>query len=164
MSSVFDAATSHARRYRGSRYMPGPGVVGVVLPAPLHAVRVRQGSRQRSRWSRCHAPCWGAPGVPLRCVVGDAPHLSRAVLHPLPLRGIGHVPRQLLRGCQCRTLLRQRASPSSPLSRLGKSPCHRPPTGYVTELAGQVLRQALRLSPRATVIGHADAVPRFPKP
>jgi len=37
-------------------------------PAPLHAVRVRQGSCRRRR----HAPCLAAPGVPLRCVVGGA--------------------------------------------------------------------------------------------
>ena len=104
--------------------MPGPGVVGVVLTAPLHAVRVRQGSRQRSRWSRCHAPCWAAPGVPLRCAVGGAPHLSRAVLRP-----------------RC---ARARPAPVAPCLAMSNaldaamrlpSPCHRPPTGYVTELA-----------------------------
>ena len=39
-----------------------------------------------------------------------------------------------------------------------------PPTGYVTELAGQVLRQALRLFPRAIGVGRANAFLRFPKP
>jgi hypothetical protein len=45
-------------------------------------------------------------------------------------------------------------------SLLGIGPRCRPPTGYVTELAGQVLRQALRLFPRAidvTVQTHSPA-------
>jgi hypothetical protein len=156
MSGVFDAAMRfpssplsrlaiYARSRRGWR---SPTRSAPRRPRP-------QGSCQRSRWSRCHAPCWAAPGVPLRCVVGGAPHLSRAVLRPLPLRGIGHVPRQLLRGWRCRTLsMQQRASHPRANVRL---------RAMSQNLRSQVLRQALRLFPRATVIGHAAARSPLPK-
>ena len=79
-ASSMQQRASYARRFaaRGISPVPAWSVMpyphpprqqschGGCYPAPLHAVRVRQGSRQRSRWSRCHAPCWAAPGVPLR--------------------------------------------------------------------------------------------------
>ena len=51
---VGDAVPAPAAPAKSRRLLPGP--------APLHAVRVRQGSCRRRR----HAPCLAAPGVPLR--------------------------------------------------------------------------------------------------
>jgi hypothetical protein len=61
---------------------PGPGVVGVVLPAPapLHAVRVQQGDAPSLR--SVTLPAWPLPAFRSATVFPRAPHLSRAVLRP----------------------------------------------------------------------------------
>lgn len=75
---------------------PGPGVVGIALPAPaapaklsrrllpgpapLHAVRVQQGDVPSLR--SVTLPAWPLPAFRSATVFPRAPHLSRAVLRP----------------------------------------------------------------------------------
>jgi hypothetical protein len=67
---------------RGMSPVPAWLAMSYPVPAPLHAVRVRHGSRRQRR----HAPCLAAPGVPLRCVVGraTAPARDRASAAVIP--------------------------------------------------------------------------------
>ena len=136
---AWERVRSHARRYRGSRYVfpglvsSGPSYPAGTAPAKLvtaAATRPRSAPRRprpagrRAVTAFRHAPCWAAPGVPLRCVVGGAPHLSRAVLRP--------------------RYARARPAPVAPWLAMSNaidaatrlpSLCQRPPPGYVTELA-----------------------------
>ena len=62
----------HARRYAARLRYPRSGVVGDVLPVSRSAPRRPRPAGRRAVTSFRHAPCLAAPGVPLRCVVGDA--------------------------------------------------------------------------------------------
>ena len=75
---------------------------GGCYPAPLHAVRVRQGSCRRRR----HAPCLAAPVVPLRF-----PPLATGLLMPRAC------PRRLGRHAACQALRSSRQSQAPPLCR-----------------------------------------------
>ena len=129
---AWERVRSHARRYRGSRYIPGPGVVGVVLrgTAPLHAVRVRQGDAPSLRSVTLPAGPLPAFRSAAWLVVHRTCHGPCSVLATL-----GHVPRQLLRGWRCRTLsMQQRAS----------HPCANVRLRAMSQnLRSQVLRQAV---------------------
>ncbi len=150
------------------RLLPGP--------APLHAVRVRQGSCRRRR----HAPCLAAPGVSLRYRVpactglvtraatsrrADARHGSTRAKPSV----VGDVTRPR----------HGNALPILAAARLARSPMPTPASAAVTQAAKrcrwcergcrgrQLVRQRLRLFPRATVTGHADGpspLPQHPGP
>jgi hypothetical protein len=135
---------------------PSPGVVGdaVPAPAPLHAVRVRQRSCRRRR----HAPCLAAPGVPLRyrlpacaaTVTGRASSSLRSGTSRASCSVVGDVERP-----RCSDALGDLVA-----SRLVRSPVPTPASGLchaacLSSKTRTATRHALRLFPRATVIGNA---------
>jgi hypothetical protein len=130
--------------------VPAWSVIVLRGTAPLHAVRVRQGDAPSLRSVTL-------PAGPLPAFRSATWSVVRRTCHGpcFVLAALGHVPRQLLRGWRCRTLsMQQRASHPRANARL---------RAMSQNLRSQVLRQALRLFPRATVIGHADVHSPLPK-
>ena len=146
------------------RLLPGP--------APLHAVRVRQGSCRRRR----HAPCLAAPVVPLRyrvpaCtgLVTRAATSRRADARHGSTRAKPSVVGDVKRPRHANAL------PILAATRLARSPVPMPASAAVTQAAKrcrqcergrrgrQLVRQRLRLFARATVIRDANGLSPLPQ-
>ena len=131
-------AVVHHRRIalrgcEGRRFRPKYEMVG----APYRYPNLVPESRCICEAVACPASCsYPHPPRQQSCHGGcfpRAPHLSRAVLRPRCARARPAPVAPWL--AMSNALDAATRFQSSPLSRLGKSPCQRPPTGYVTELA-----------------------------
>jgi len=133
------------RASRGGTPTPAgrpPALRAVMRPAPTRTRRASEAvTAAASRVHRiCHGPCF-------------------------VLATLGHVPRQLLRGRRCRTSsTRQRASHPRGFAARPIPDADARLRAMSQNLRSQVLRQALRLFTRATVIHSATLLARFPRP
>jgi len=105
---------------RGSRHVPGPGVVGDVLPGPARSTPCASAGRRAVTAFR-HAPCMAAPVAPLRCVVGGAtaPGRDRPSAAVLPRATVIPPRYALVTACAQEDA---QAAPSSPLAPSDSAP------------------------------------------